>query len=260
MIEAGEEFGPSTPYGTALLKVAQTEQKIGQTEKEFVAQSASHTLLPIRRFLEGDMRTIQKERKVLQSKRLDLDACKSRLKKAKTMETQTAGNSRTTGGFTVEQAEADLRVAQAEFDKQAEITKLLLEGIQTAHNGQLKCLRDFVEAQMSFFAQAHQHMADLQRELSGTLSLGNAQILVTNTFGKSLGSMPGAGKSMDPDDLSTKQARVLMDYDAVLPSEITVKENDILIVYRLPGMDPEFVMAEKGGSRGKVPISYLEIL
>lgn len=31
------------------------------------------------------------------------------------------------------QAEADLRVAQAEFDKQAEITKLLLEGIQTAH-------------------------------------------------------------------------------------------------------------------------------
>lgn len=33
------------------------------------------------------------------------------------------------------QAEADLRVAQAEFDKQAEITKLLLEGIQTAHVG-----------------------------------------------------------------------------------------------------------------------------
>lgn len=26
-----------------------------------------------------------------------------------------------------------MRVAQAEFDKQSEITKLLLEGIQTAH-------------------------------------------------------------------------------------------------------------------------------
>uniref|UniRef100_A0A0M3HI47 BAR domain-containing protein n=1 Tax=Ascaris lumbricoides TaxID=6252 RepID=A0A0M3HI47_ASCLU len=69
--------------------------------------------------------------------------------------------------FFIFKAEADLRVAQAEFDKQAEITKLLLEGIQTAHNNQLKCLRDFVEAQMSFYAQAHQHMADLQRELSG---------------------------------------------------------------------------------------------
>lgn len=35
-------------------------------------------------------------------------------------------------------AEADLRVAQSEFDKQAEILKLLLEGIQTAHVKKLK--------------------------------------------------------------------------------------------------------------------------
>lgn len=31
------------------------------------------------------------------------------------------------------QAEAELRVAQTEFDRQYEITKLLLEGISTAH-------------------------------------------------------------------------------------------------------------------------------
>lgn len=31
------------------------------------------------------------------------------------------------------QAEADLRVAQAEFDRQAGITKLLLEGVSSAH-------------------------------------------------------------------------------------------------------------------------------
>ncbi|KIH57091.1 BAR domain protein [Ancylostoma duodenale] len=178
MSDAGEEFGSTTPYGSALVKIAQTEQKLGQAEKEFVTSSASQTLLPIRRFLEGDMKTIQKERKVLNGKRLDLDACKSRLRKAKTVESQAAANSKTSGNFSVEQAEADLRVAQAEFDKQVEITKLLLEGIQTAHvslfprrmnlkNNQLKCLRDFVDLQMSYFAQAHQMMADLQRELSG---------------------------------------------------------------------------------------------
>uniref|UniRef100_A0A1I7UQ53 BAR domain-containing protein n=1 Tax=Caenorhabditis tropicalis TaxID=1561998 RepID=A0A1I7UQ53_9PELO len=159
MTEAGETFGETTPYGTALLKVAQTENRLGQAERELCGQAATNTLLPIRRFLEGDMKTIQKERKVLNSKRLDLDACKSRLKKAKNLDTQTV-------------AEADVRVAQAEFDKQSEITKLLLEGIQTAHNNQLKCLRDFVEAQMSFYAQAHQLMADLQRELSGSLADG----------------------------------------------------------------------------------------
>uniref|UniRef100_A0A914X1U7 BAR domain-containing protein n=1 Tax=Plectus sambesii TaxID=2011161 RepID=A0A914X1U7_9BILA len=157
MTEAGNEFGAGTPYGGALLKVAHTEYKLGNAERDFINSCASNTLLPIRRFLEGDMRTIQRERKVLMNKRLDLDACKSRLRKAKSLESQT-------------NAEADLRVAQAEFDKQAEITKLLLEGIQTAHNNQLKCLRDFVEAQMTFYAQSHQHMADLQRELSGALS------------------------------------------------------------------------------------------
>lgn len=35
--------------------------------------------------------------------------------------------------FVYLQAEADLRQAQAEFDRQAEITKLLLEGITSTH-------------------------------------------------------------------------------------------------------------------------------
>uniref|UniRef100_A0A8R1EPU3 BAR domain-containing protein n=1 Tax=Caenorhabditis japonica TaxID=281687 RepID=A0A8R1EPU3_CAEJA len=132
MTEAGEQFGETTPYGTALIKVAQTENRLGQAERELCGQAATNTLLPIRRFLEGDMKTIQ--------------------------------------------AEADVRVAQAEFDKQSEITKLLLEGIQTAHNNQLKCLRDFVEAQMSFYAQAHQLMADLQRELSGCMCYADVSV------------------------------------------------------------------------------------
>ncbi|VDK74594.1 unnamed protein product [Litomosoides sigmodontis] len=166
MKEAGNEFGAGTPYGSALLKTAQTEFKLGAGERDFINSCASNTLLPVRRFLEGDMKTIQRERKVLNTKRLDLDAAKSRLRKAKSVEAQNNLGS----SFSTEQAEADLRVVQAEFDKQAEITKLLLEGIQTAHNNHLKCLRDFVESQMSFYAQAHQHMVDLQRELSGTVS------------------------------------------------------------------------------------------
>ncbi|CAI5454283.1 unnamed protein product [Caenorhabditis angaria] len=263
MTEAGETFGENTPYGSALIKVSQTEQRLGQAERELCNQAAANTLLPIRRFLEGDMKTIQKERKVLNSKRLDLDACKSRLKKAKTMETTASTNSKTAGGFTVEQAEADVRVAQAEFDKQAEITKLLLEGIQTAHNNQLKCLRDFVEAQMSFYAQAHQLMADLQRELSGSLS--DEPINLEPPNGRTMAAAVAAAASAKPalflpDDMGTKQAKVILDYDAVMPNEISVKQNDILIVYRLPGMDPEFVMAEKGGARGKIPVTYLELI
>uniref|UniRef100_A0A0M3IND7 SH3 domain-containing protein n=1 Tax=Ascaris lumbricoides TaxID=6252 RepID=A0A0M3IND7_ASCLU len=62
------------------------------------------------------------------------------------------------------------------------------------------------------------------------------------------------------DDMGTKQARLLFDYEAQTPQELSATKNEIVIVYRLPGMDPDFVMAEKGGKRGRIPFSYLEII
>ncbi|KAK0404498.1 hypothetical protein QR680_017479 [Steinernema hermaphroditum] len=258
MTDAGNEFGSGTPYGNALLKVANAEFKLGTSEREFINASAASTLLPIRRFLEGDMKTIQKERKILSSKRLDLDAAKNRLKKAKTLETQAS-------------AEADLRVTQTEFDKQVEITKLLLEGIQTAHNNQMKCLRDFVEAQMSFFAMAHQHMADLQRELAGfgescfvsgalTLPRPKKEPFSPRNGTASEQSDSAGSQRIALEDTGTKQARAILDYEPISLQELAIKQNDVLIVYRLPGLDADFVMAEKDGRRGRVPLSYLELI
>lgn len=66
----------------------------------------------------------------------------------------------------IPQAEQDLRVAQAEFDRQAEITKLLLEGISSSHASHLRCLHEFVEAQVSYYSQCHQLMQELQRDLA----------------------------------------------------------------------------------------------
>uniref|UniRef100_A0A914HGW9 BAR domain-containing protein n=1 Tax=Globodera rostochiensis TaxID=31243 RepID=A0A914HGW9_GLORO len=163
MQEAGQTFGIDTPFGGALQKVAQTEAKLGGAERELIQTTVGQTLMPIRRFLEGDMRNIQRERRVLQKKRLDLDAAKSRLKRARTLESQAT---RTEANLCFEQAEADLRVAQAEFDKQVEILRILLESLQTAQNQQLKNLFEFVEAQSQYFSTCQQHMADLKRELN----------------------------------------------------------------------------------------------
>ena len=88
MIDAGIAFGPTTVYGAALVKVGKSQQMLGQTEKEFVQESYRSFIIPFRKFLEEDMKTIVKERKVLETKRLDLDAAKSRLKKAKSVDAQ----------------------------------------------------------------------------------------------------------------------------------------------------------------------------
>ncbi|VDI36633.1 endophilin-B [Mytilus galloprovincialis] len=150
MTDAGNEFGPGTSYGNALVKTGATQINIGNAEKEFVQSTANNFLQPLRNFLDGDMKTIQKEKKILEVKRLDLDAAKTKNRRAKSQNTQ---------------AEADLRIAQTEFDRQAEITKLLLEGVNSAHAHHLRCLNDFIEAQMTYYAQCQQYMADLQRQL-----------------------------------------------------------------------------------------------
>ncbi|KAL4218692.1 Endophilin-B1 [Mactra antiquata] len=152
MVDSGNEFGPGTAYGNALVKTGQTQILIGNAYREFVQSSANNFLQPLQNFLEGDMKTIMKEKKILETKRLDLDSCKSRLRKAKQVASQT-------------QAEADLRQAQSEFDRQAEITKLLLEGITSTHAHHLRCLNDFIEAQMTFHSQSQQYMTDLQKQL-----------------------------------------------------------------------------------------------
>lgn len=84
-MKAGAEFGSDGPYGSALTKVGQAEQKLGQCERDLIGSAHSCFIQPLRRFLDGEMKTISKERGILESKRLDLDACKNRVRKARSM-------------------------------------------------------------------------------------------------------------------------------------------------------------------------------
>uniref|UniRef100_A0A914KGV7 BAR domain-containing protein n=1 Tax=Meloidogyne incognita TaxID=6306 RepID=A0A914KGV7_MELIC len=162
MLGAGQAFGSDTNFGNALLKMSTAEMKLGAAEREMMQTTSTQTLAPIKRFLEGDVRNILKERRVLQNKRLDLDSAKARLKRARSLESQAS-------------VEADLRVAQSEYDRQLEVMRILIESANSAQNQHLKNLMEFVDAQAKFYENAHQHMADLKRELS-TRSNGGPMI------------------------------------------------------------------------------------
>lgn len=84
-MQAGGEFGQDGDYGSTLIKVGQAEQKLGQCERDFIGSAGLCFVQPLKKFLEGEMRTIAKEKAVLETKRLDLDACKNRVKKARSM-------------------------------------------------------------------------------------------------------------------------------------------------------------------------------
>ncbi|KAM6977323.1 endophilin-B1a [Aplochiton taeniatus] len=265
MIDSGTEFGPGTAYGNALIKCGETEKQIGGAEREFIQSSATNFLTPFRNFLEGDFKTILKERKLLQVKRLDLDAAKTRLKKAR------MGDARVV-------AEMDLRMSQSEFDRQAEITRLLLEGVSSTHAHHLRCLNDFVEAQTTYYAQCYHYMVDLQKQLGSFPSsfsnnnqssgAGGASISVpTAPLSASLPS-PSMGRSSTGSggfselrsSSGSRKARVLYDYDAAGSSELSLLADEVIMVSSVSGMDSDWLMGERGNQKGKVPITYLELL
>ncbi|KAM6396401.1 endophilin-B1 isoform 3-T3 [Pluvialis apricaria] len=273
MIDAGNEFGPGTAYGNALIKCGETQKRIGTADRELIQTSAINFLTPLRNFIEGDYKTITKERKLLQNKRLDLDAAKTRLKKAKVAEARAA-----IWAEEVTKSEQEVRITQSEFDRQAEITRLLLEGISSTHAHHLRCLNDFVEAQMTYYAQCYQYMLDLQKQLgsfpSTFLSNNNQSsstpvqsVSTPSVLASASASLPLVSNSIVTSGISelrsssgSRKARVLYDYDAANSSELSLLADEVITVYSIPGMDSDWLMGERGNQKGKVPITYLELL
>ncbi|XP_068430376.1 endophilin-B2b [Clinocottus analis] len=297
MLEAANDFGPATPYGSTLITVGEYQKRLGGAERELLQTSAVGFLTPLRNFLEGDWRTISKERRLLENRRLDLDICKARLKKAKVAEAKAAAapdfqetrprnyvlsaSASALLSEEVDKAEHELRVAQTEFDRQAEVTRLLLEGIGSTHLNHLRCLQDFAEAQATYYAQCHHYMQDLQRELNKCGSAvsaphpsaevdpdpaASALLSEPSSPGapaSSLSSQRPGTLTMEQTQLhvtGTRKAKVLYDYDGHDVSELSLLADELITVYTVPGMDPDWLIGERGNQKGKVPVTYLELL
>ncbi|XP_046399741.1 endophilin-B1 isoform X2 [Ischnura elegans] len=255
MIQAGSEFGPGTAYGSTLIKVGESEKKLGHAERDYSNSVISCYVHPLRKFLDGEMKTILKERSILEGKRIDLDACKNRLRKARSMQGQ-------------QNAERDLRVAQSEFDRQAEITKLLLEGVGSSHASHLRYLHQFVETQAQHYALCHRIMQDLQAQIAG-LSTGSTQVPLSQSQQQATndggGSSSSSAGGLSPTEGSAKdlrkRARVLFNYEAKDSSELSLVSNEVIVIVEEEyELEPDYAICERGSMKGKVPRAYLEIL
>ncbi|XP_021476913.2 endophilin-B2a isoform X7 [Oncorhynchus mykiss] len=291
MQDAAKDFGPGTPYGSTLIKVGDCERRLGGAQREFLQTSAISFLAPLRNFLEGDWRTISKERRILENRRLDLDSSKARLKKAKLAESKAAAvpdfqetrprnyvlsaSASALWSEEVDKAAHELRVAQTEFDRQAEVTRLLLEGISSTHVNHLRCLHEFVEAQTAYYKQCYLHMQDLQKELGRFPNAFSGNPGLSMASG---GSSPQGNATLPQDTASavetdtlkieevqapatgTRKAKVLYDYDAADTSELSLLADELITVYTVPGMDSDWLVGERGNQKGRVPVTYLELL
>lgn len=172
-------------------------------------------------------------------------------------------------------------MAQTEFDRQAEVTRLLLEGISSTHVNHLRCLHEFVESQTTYYAQCYRHMLDLQKQLGrfpgtfvGTTEPASPPLSSTSptTTAATMPMEPSVAGQAPPGEAAlcleevappasgTRKARVLYDYEAADSSELALLADELITVYSLPGMDPDWLIGERGNKKGKVPVTYLELL
>uniref|UniRef100_F6V8Q9 Uncharacterized protein n=2 Tax=Ciona intestinalis TaxID=7719 RepID=F6V8Q9_CIOIN len=250
MIEAGNDFGPGTAYGGALVKCGEAQMKLGQAQQTFIQTTLQNFLQPLSNFLEGDCKTIQKERKTLEKKRLDLDASKAKVRRAKTLEARQV-------------SESELRITQTDFDRQQEITRLLLEGVSSTQAHHSRSLNEFVDAQTEYYAKCYQCMKDLQAQLrtcepSPSLGLYNRSNSTKSTV--QVGNITGAHNNEYTPLSASKQARVLYDYDATDSTELSLLADEIIYVHTAPGLSKDWMMGQRGTTKGKVPASYISLL
>ncbi|KAJ0063001.1 hypothetical protein NL108_010268, partial [Boleophthalmus pectinirostris] len=180
---AGQELGSNTPYGSALVKFGEIQKQLGEAERKFTQSTNIHFLTPLRSFTEGEYKTIQDERRTLINKRLDLDIAKTRLRKAHEADREARNlNSNPVDEdylahvsymfsfirvkwLKVSIAEMELRICQSLFDRQSEITKRLLMGLDDTHMNHMQSLNEFVEAQTCYFDECNQLSQELQKQL-----------------------------------------------------------------------------------------------
>ncbi|KAJ2821595.1 BAR domain-containing protein, partial [Coemansia erecta] len=149
-LDAAEKIGLEAPLGAALFKFGSIEEKLG-SEKLKQDSSIQHRFIaPLSVTLDSSIALAQNARKQVQSARLTLDANKAAFKNAKPGKADAAR-------VEVERAE-DQFVTVVE-----EAMKLMRAVVESPE--QLKCLSEFVNAQLAFHKEAAALLGDLAPEI-----------------------------------------------------------------------------------------------
>ncbi|KAG7216750.1 hypothetical protein INR49_021147 [Caranx melampygus] len=174
-------------------------------------------------------------------------------------------------------AEQELRMTQSEFDRQAEIpaaarrrqqhprTPLtLLERLCGGPDYVLCTVLPVHGGSPKAAGQFPSFTNNNQSAVSGGASISVPTIPVSASLpsvsaGRSSSAASGGFNELRSSNGSRK-ARVLYDYDAASSSELSLLADEVITVSSVPGMDSDWLMGERGNQKGKVPITYLELL
>lgn len=153
MKDAANELTAQPKLADTLKKVSGAESLIGGHLKDKHDRIITGIMQPLKSFLEVDYKNLQKERKSLDTARLDLDSAKSKVRRAKPEHKETA--------------EAELRNAQNVFDRQLEVTKLLLDQMNNSMvSTEIRSFLDLIDIEHDYHTQVTAALDNLKKSLN----------------------------------------------------------------------------------------------
>ncbi|KAI8582786.1 hypothetical protein K450DRAFT_226898 [Umbelopsis ramanniana AG] len=149
-VASAEYIGAEEPLGAALFKYAAISEKVGDARVKMDDEIAAKFNQPFQATIKTSIEHALRARRAVQSARLTLDACKARERSARPDKADVAR-------LEVEQAE-DQFVAAVE--EATNLMKIALENPEPLRN-----LADLVAAQVAFYKEAHELLAELAPEI-----------------------------------------------------------------------------------------------
>ena len=93
----------------------------------------------------------------------------------------------------------------------------------------MQCLADFVDGQLNYYNSCTKVLQDLSKQIGGAgLSANRISQPVDSSTPNSFSSAFGPSQSLTPNFTNKKKAKVLFDFEATDPSEISVWANQVI--------------------------------
>ncbi|KAI9677452.1 MAG: hypothetical protein M1817_006406 [Caeruleum heppii] len=148
MVSHGEDFEEGSEFGSCLMSMGRTNERIARIQENYVAKATSSWLESLERSL-AQMKEYQAARKKLENRRLAYDASLSKMQKAKRED------------FRVEE---ELRSQKAKYEESSEDVYRRMLDIKEAEAESVADLGAFLDAELDHYDRCREVLLQLKRE------------------------------------------------------------------------------------------------
>ncbi|KAJ3107120.1 hypothetical protein HDU97_004813 [Phlyctochytrium planicorne] len=282
MINFGSVLDEESGYGRALLQVGESHERIAGLQSTFNYAVQEGFVNHLNEIM-GDMKEYQKLKTKLENRRLDFDAKLNRVHKSKKENSV---------------LEEEIRVAQNKYEETLSDTTDKMIALNSNEAEQLHGLLDFVDAEVEYFQNSLQILQKLQADIAELRDLASAkprpsyrqQSVSTNyedeadtthsshmsrsssynTFserktstyaGSATKAAPVLPSRAPASSTVLKQVKVLYDFEAEGPGELSIRSGDIInVTVEIDDGWWEGELTDGSGAGGMFPSNYVEVI